>query len=132
MTLADGGPDAAIPAGHACAAAILARLDRLPSTGHVWLLITLLSLGGMFEFYELRRPNVRRIRSCAIAAWSEKWTIRDLVASFTWASCAPCARRPRSGTLAGTGVGGHTDEFMTGLLGLRPDDIAAPRAEGVL
>jgi MFS transporter, putative metabolite:H+ symporter len=31
----------------------LARLDRLPSTRHVWLLITLLSLGGMFEFYDL-------------------------------------------------------------------------------
>ncbi|MBV9520803.1 MAG: MFS transporter, partial [Hyphomicrobiales bacterium] len=35
------------------AAAILARLDRLPSTRHVWMLITLLSLGGMFEFYDL-------------------------------------------------------------------------------
>ncbi|MBV9739710.1 MAG: MFS transporter, partial [Hyphomicrobiales bacterium] len=35
------------------AAAILARLDRLPSTRHVWTLITLLSLGGMFEFYDL-------------------------------------------------------------------------------
>src|SRR5580693_2159367 len=35
------------------AAAILARLDRLPSTRHVWVLITLLSLGGMFEFYDL-------------------------------------------------------------------------------
>src|SRR5580658_4528549 len=35
------------------AAAILARLDRLPGTRHVWLLITLLSLGGMFEFYDL-------------------------------------------------------------------------------
>src|SRR5436309_6171531 len=35
------------------AAAILARLDRLPSTRHVWWLITLLSLGGMFEFYDL-------------------------------------------------------------------------------
>ena len=30
-----------------------ARLDRLPGTRHVWLLITLLSLGGMFEFYDL-------------------------------------------------------------------------------
>lgn len=35
------------------AAAILARLDRLPGTRHVWLLVTLLSLGGMFEFYDL-------------------------------------------------------------------------------
>ena len=39
--------------GHARAAAILARLDRLPATRHVWLLITMLSLGGMFEFYDL-------------------------------------------------------------------------------
>src|ERR1700692_4537993 len=34
--------------GHARAATILARLDRLPGTRHVWLLITILSLGGMF------------------------------------------------------------------------------------
>ncbi len=35
------------------AARILARLDRLPGTRHVWRLITLLSLGGVFEFYDL-------------------------------------------------------------------------------
>ena len=35
------------------AAAILARLDRHPGTRHVWRLITLLSLGGMFELYDL-------------------------------------------------------------------------------
>lgn len=35
------------------ASAILARLDRLPGTRHIWLLIGLLSLGGMFEFYDL-------------------------------------------------------------------------------
>ncbi|MDR3524097.1 MAG: MFS transporter [Acetobacteraceae bacterium] len=34
-------------------AAILARLDRLPATRHIWTLVALLSLGGMFEFYEL-------------------------------------------------------------------------------
>ena len=39
--------------GQGRAAAILARLERLPGTRHVWLLITLLSLGGMFEFYDL-------------------------------------------------------------------------------
>lgn len=33
--------------------AILARLDRLPGTRHIWVLIGLLSLGGMFEFYDL-------------------------------------------------------------------------------
>ena len=33
--------------------AILARLDRLPGTRHIWLLIGLLSLGGMFEFYDM-------------------------------------------------------------------------------
>jgi len=31
------------------AAAILARLDRLPATRHIWVMVTLLSLGGMFE-----------------------------------------------------------------------------------
>ena len=35
------------------AATILARLDRLPATRHIWRLVTLLSLGGMFEFYDL-------------------------------------------------------------------------------
>jgi MFS transporter, putative metabolite:H+ symporter len=35
------------------ASAILARLDRLPATRHVWLMVLLLSLGGMFEFYDL-------------------------------------------------------------------------------
>jgi putative MFS transporter len=37
----------------ATAAVILARLDRLPATRHIWLMVTLLSLGGMFEFYDL-------------------------------------------------------------------------------
>src|SRR6202012_2413364 len=32
---------------------ILARLDRLPGTKHIWQLIPVLSLGGMFEFYYL-------------------------------------------------------------------------------
>ena len=35
------------------AASILARLDRLPATRHIWAMVTLLSLGGMFEFYDL-------------------------------------------------------------------------------
>jgi putative MFS transporter len=35
------------------ASVILARLDRLPATRHIWLMVTLLSLGGMFEFYDL-------------------------------------------------------------------------------
>jgi MFS transporter, putative metabolite:H+ symporter len=39
--------------GQTRAAAILARLDRLPGTRYVWLLIATLSLGGMFEFYDL-------------------------------------------------------------------------------
>src|ERR1700761_3179248 len=35
------------------AASILARLDRLPGTAYIWTLITLLSLGGVFELYDL-------------------------------------------------------------------------------
>ncbi len=35
------------------AASILARLDRLPATPYVWKLVALLSLGGLFEFYDL-------------------------------------------------------------------------------
>jgi MFS transporter, putative metabolite:H+ symporter len=35
------------------AAAISARLDRLPTTRYIWKLLLLLSLGGWFEFYDL-------------------------------------------------------------------------------
>src|ERR1700733_7768159 len=35
------------------AAAINARLDRLPATRYIWKLILLLSLGGCFEYYDL-------------------------------------------------------------------------------
>ena len=34
-------------------AALLARLERLPATRSIWTLVTLLSLGGAFEFYDL-------------------------------------------------------------------------------
>src|ERR1700758_3382141 len=44
---------ATLSADRQTAAAILARLDRLPATRHIWLMVTLLSLGGMFEFYDL-------------------------------------------------------------------------------
>lgn len=37
----------------AAARAIVARLDRLPATRHIWSIVFLLSLGGCFEFYDL-------------------------------------------------------------------------------
>lgn len=52
---------AAIPAGLAgtpsqtagSVAAITARMDRLPITRHLWMLVLLISLGGFFEIYDL-------------------------------------------------------------------------------
>jgi MFS transporter, putative metabolite:H+ symporter len=38
---------------NASAAELAARLDRLPMTRHIWMLVTLISLGGAFEFYDL-------------------------------------------------------------------------------
>ena len=35
------------------AAELAARLDRLPMTSHIWYLVTLISLGGCFELYDL-------------------------------------------------------------------------------
>jgi len=35
------------------AAQLAARLDRLPMSRHIWYLVTLISLGGCFEFYDL-------------------------------------------------------------------------------
>ena len=34
-------------------AELAARLDRLPMTRHIWVLVTLISLGGCFELYDL-------------------------------------------------------------------------------
>jgi putative MFS transporter len=37
----------------ATAAELAARVDRLPMTRHIWVLVTLISLGGCFELCDL-------------------------------------------------------------------------------
>jgi putative MFS transporter len=34
-------------------ASIIARMDRLPATGYLWMMVFLISLGGFFEIYDL-------------------------------------------------------------------------------
>jgi putative MFS transporter len=41
------------PADGVRAAALIARLNRIPTTSHIWNMVILLSLGGMFEYYDL-------------------------------------------------------------------------------
>lgn len=43
----------AIPVASRAAAALSARLDRLPATRQLWMLVLLISLGGFFEVYDL-------------------------------------------------------------------------------
>jgi MFS transporter, putative metabolite:H+ symporter len=43
----------ATPAHARTAAALSARMDRLPATGYLWMLVLLISLGGFFEVYDL-------------------------------------------------------------------------------
>lgn len=42
-----------VPADAHPAAAVAARMDRLPVTGYLWKLVLLISLGGFFEVYDL-------------------------------------------------------------------------------
>jgi putative MFS transporter len=44
------------PVAYPEAALISARLDRLPTTHYIWMLVLRLSLGGCFEFYDLFLP----------------------------------------------------------------------------
>ena len=43
------------------AAQLAARLDRLPMARHIWYLVTLISLGGCFELYDLFLVKVKLI-----------------------------------------------------------------------
>jgi len=53
-TVASIGPaDGTTPAAVGQAAEVSARMDRLPTTRYLWLLVFLISLGGFFEIYDL-------------------------------------------------------------------------------
>jgi MFS transporter, putative metabolite:H+ symporter len=45
--------DDASPRSAIATSAITARMDRLPATAHLWVLVFLISLGGFFEVYDL-------------------------------------------------------------------------------
>lgn len=49
----NGTPFDPVPPGTDSIRAITARMDRLPITRHLWLLVFLISLGGFFEIYDL-------------------------------------------------------------------------------
>ncbi|AJY10718.1 MFS transporter [Burkholderia dolosa] len=56
QTVTAGGPPLATPnvrVGIQPGADISARMDRLPVTRHLWMLVFLISLGGFFEIYDL-------------------------------------------------------------------------------
>src|SRR6202012_3664776 len=59
------------------AATILGRLDRLPGTRHVWRMITLLSLGGMFELYDLFM-TAYVVPGLMKAGFPQGWSVRIL------------------------------------------------------
>jgi hypothetical protein len=44
---------------------LAARLDRLPMSRHVWTLVTLISMGGRFELYDLFFTAYTINRSCS-------------------------------------------------------------------
>jgi putative MFS transporter len=73
------------------AAAIRARLDRLPATRYVWWLVLLLSLGGWFEYYDLfftAYVGPGLVRSGLFTSTSARFFGFDGLASFVAATFA--------------------------------------------
>ncbi len=66
QTVTAGSPPLASPnvrIGIDPGAEISARMDRLPITRHLWMLVFLISLGGFFEVYDLIFTGCVTIRS---------------------------------------------------------------------
>jgi putative MFS transporter len=69
------------------AAAISARLDRLPTTRRIWMMVVLLSLGGCFEYYDLFLTGfiAPGQRQASLATTASRASSRPSSSACSWA-----------------------------------------------